>query len=62
MVQLAVVQAELDRMNVENQRLKGLLNQVNNNYQALHVHLKALMQREKYNQKTGTAEDYKVIK
>lgn len=46
MVQLVVVQAEIDRMNVENQRLRGMLNQVSNNYYALQMHLVALMQRQ----------------
>ncbi|XP_015899365.2 probable WRKY transcription factor 31 [Ziziphus jujuba] len=58
---LAALRTEIDRMSVENERLKGLLNQVNNNYHVLHMHLKTVMQREKYNQKTGTAVEYKMI-
>lgn len=45
--QLAVLQAELGRMNAENQRLRGMLNQVTTNYNALQVHLLSLMQNQK---------------
>ncbi|XP_044348324.1 WRKY transcription factor 6 isoform X1 [Triticum aestivum] len=43
--ELAVIQAELSRMNEENQRLRGMLTQVNNSYHALQMHLVALMQQ-----------------
>ena len=43
--QLAAMQAELGRMNEENQRLRGMLTQVTNSYQALQMHLVALMQQ-----------------
>ncbi|XP_070669128.1 uncharacterized protein [Malus domestica] len=61
MNELAVLQAELGRKNVENQRLKGAVHEMNTNYQALQVHLVTLMQRQK-NQKTDhqTAEQQKV--
>ena len=39
------MQAELGRMNEENQRLRGMLTQVTNSYQALQMHLVALMQQ-----------------
>ncbi|KAM0860027.1 hypothetical protein ACQ4PT_046799 [Festuca glaucescens] len=42
---LAALQAELSRMNEENQRLRGMLTQVTNSYQALQMHLVALMQQ-----------------
>ncbi|KAL5227205.1 hypothetical protein ABZP36_015470 [Zizania latifolia] len=42
--ELAAMQAELGRMNEENQRLRGMLTQVTNSYQALQMHLVALMQ------------------
>ncbi|GMJ10302.1 hypothetical protein like AT1G62300 [Hibiscus trionum] len=45
--QLADVRAELERINAENQRLKLTLNQVNNNYYALQMHLVSLMQRQR---------------
>jgi predicted nucleic acid-binding Zn-ribbon protein len=44
-LQLAAMQAELSRMNEENQRLRGMLTQVTNSYQALQMHLVALMQQ-----------------
>ncbi|KAL4273836.1 hypothetical protein GQ457_13G002080 [Hibiscus cannabinus] len=45
--QVADVRAELERINAENQRLKLTLNQVNNNYYALQMHLVSLMQRHR---------------
>ncbi|RLN23037.1 WAKY 1 protein [Panicum miliaceum] len=42
--QLPALQAELGRMNQENQRLRGMLAQVTTSYQALQMHLLALMQ------------------
>ncbi|PRQ52747.1 putative transcription factor WRKY family [Rosa chinensis] len=45
--ELAVLQAELERMNAENQRLREMLNQVTTNYSALQVHLLSLMQNQK---------------
>ncbi|XP_025817237.1 WRKY transcription factor 6-like isoform X3 [Panicum hallii] len=44
MQQLPALQAELGRMNEENQRLRGMLAQVTTSYQALQMHLLALMQ------------------
>ncbi|KAJ6838700.1 putative WRKY transcription factor 31 [Iris pallida] len=49
--ELAAIQAELSRMNEENQRLRGTLNQVTSNYNSLQMHLVALMQHP--NQRTG---------
>ncbi|XP_039026803.1 probable WRKY transcription factor 31 [Hibiscus syriacus] len=46
-IQLADVRAELERINAENQWLKLTLNQVNNNYYALQMHLVSLMQRQR---------------
>ncbi|KAF0920830.1 hypothetical protein E2562_037298 [Oryza meyeriana var. granulata] len=43
--ELAAMQAELGRMNEENQRLRGMLTQVTSSYQALQMHLVALMQQ-----------------
>ena len=42
--QLPALQAQLGRMNEENQRLRGMLAQVTTSYQALQMHLLALMQ------------------
>ncbi|KAK6917774.1 WRKY domain [Dillenia turbinata] len=41
-----ILQAELERLNAENQRLKGMLNQVSNNYTSLQMHLVTLMQQQ----------------
>lgn len=46
-IQLVVKKAELERMKVENQRLKEMLNQVTTNYNALQMHLMTLMQAPK---------------
>ncbi|XP_008784385.2 probable WRKY transcription factor 31 [Phoenix dactylifera] len=43
--ELAAMQAEVARMNEENQRLRGMLNQVTTNYNALQMHLVALIQQ-----------------
>lgn len=44
--QLAVLQAELGRMNAENQRLREMLSQVTSNYNTVQMHLVTLMQQE----------------
>lgn len=44
--QLAAMQAELGRMNEENQRLRGMLTQVTSSYQALQMHLVAITQQQ----------------
>ncbi|RAL49558.1 hypothetical protein DM860_012991 [Cuscuta australis] len=40
------LQAELERMNAENQRLRGMLSQVSNNYSSLQLHLATLIQQQ----------------
>jgi predicted nuclease with TOPRIM domain len=40
------MQAEVDRMNVENKRLRVMLNQVNDNYNSLQMHFATLMQEQ----------------
>nr|QWQ79545.1 WRKY transcription factor protein 27 [Zanthoxylum armatum] len=52
--ELAIVQADLKEMNIENQRLRGLLNQVNNDYRALQMHLYAIMQRQQISKAGNT--------
>ncbi|KAK4437371.1 WRKY transcription factor 6 [Sesamum alatum] len=42
--QMAFLQAEMERMNTENQRLREMLNQMTNNYNGLQMHLLTLMQ------------------
>ncbi|XP_044480919.1 probable WRKY transcription factor 31 [Mangifera indica] len=44
--QISVIRADLKKMNTENQRLKSLLNQANNNYRALLMHLYTFMQAQ----------------
>lgn len=44
--ELAQLQVELERMNSENQKLRGMLNQVSNNYSALQMHLVTFMQQQ----------------
>ncbi|KAL2467130.1 WRKY transcription factor 6 [Abeliophyllum distichum] len=47
MNELAQLQFELQRMNSENQKIRGMLTQVNNNYNALQIQFVALVQQEK---------------
>ncbi|XP_038710961.1 probable WRKY transcription factor 31 [Tripterygium wilfordii] len=44
--ELAQLQTELHRMNLENQRLRDMLDQVTTNYRALEMHLVALMKQQ----------------
>lgn len=44
--ELIAMQAEVDRMNVENKRLRVMLNQVNDNYNSLQMHFATLMQEQ----------------
>ncbi|OWM75383.1 probable WRKY transcription factor 31 [Punica granatum] len=45
--ELAVLQAEVERMSAENQRLRNMLSQVTSNYNSLQVHLSTLMKEQK---------------
>lgn len=53
---MAAMQAELARMNEENQKLRGMLSQVNSSYSALQMHLATLMQ-----QRNRTPQAHEVI-
>lgn len=44
--QLKILQFELEKMNSENQRLKGMLSQVTHNYTALKLHVANEMQKQ----------------
>ncbi|KAL4555542.1 hypothetical protein LXL04_038164 [Taraxacum kok-saghyz] len=55
--ELAVVQAELERMNTENQRLREVLDQVTNNYNTLQMHLVTMMQQKQREEQS--TEDHK---
>ncbi|KAF5728571.1 WRKY family transcription factor [Tripterygium wilfordii] len=46
--ELAQLQTNLHRMNLENQRLRDMLGQVSTNYHALEMHLAALMQQRQH--------------
>ncbi|KAG1330508.1 WRKY transcription factor 42 [Cocos nucifera] len=54
--ELASMQAELARMTEENQRLRGMLNQVTTNYNALQMQLVILTQQRK--QKDGSSQEH----
>ncbi|CAK9165509.1 unnamed protein product [Ilex paraguariensis] len=53
-------ETELNRMNSENQRLKAMLNQVNNKFYTLQMHIVTLMQQQK-NPKAESTEETKMI-
>ncbi|XP_073029832.1 probable WRKY transcription factor 31 [Primulina eburnea] len=54
--ELAQLQVELERMNAENQRLRGMLTQVSNNYTAMQMHLVTLMQQQQISITDSTQE------
>ncbi|KAK9715018.1 hypothetical protein RND81_06G136900 [Saponaria officinalis] len=51
--ELVVLQGELQRMNAENQKLKNMLTQVSQNYNALQMHLVTLMQQQQQQLQKG---------
>ncbi|KAI8558276.1 hypothetical protein RHMOL_Rhmol04G0078300 [Rhododendron molle] len=53
----AVLQAELERMNVENQRLRDALNQVTSNYNTLQMHLITLTQHQNHRNRDHKTEN-----
>ncbi|XP_023770484.1 probable WRKY transcription factor 31 [Lactuca sativa] len=57
--ELAVVQAELERMNTENQRLREVLDQVTMNYNTLQTHLVTMMQQKQSHEEQSN-EDHKI--
>lgn len=49
-------------MNTENQRLRDMLSQVTNNYNALQMHLVALMQQQQQNRRAAESnQEHEVI-
>ncbi|XVF20991.1 hypothetical protein REPUB_Repub12eG0052100 [Reevesia pubescens] len=54
--ELVVLQAELERMNAENQRLREMLSQVTSNYNTVQMHLVTLMQQQ-HDEKAEKAEE-----
>ncbi|KAL6990753.1 hypothetical protein U1Q18_008874 [Sarracenia purpurea var. burkii] len=60
--ELALLQVELERMNTENQRLKGMLSQVSNNYSALQIHMMTLIQQQKQqSSKSESTPEHEII-
>ncbi|KAI3457344.1 hypothetical protein Pfo_014007 [Paulownia fortunei] len=60
--EMAFLQAEMERMNSENRRLREMLNQVTNKYNGLQMHLLTLMQQQQQqqtDQNGGVAEEHK---
>lgn len=55
--ELALVQAELERMNMENKKLKEVLNQVTVNYNTLQSHLVTIMQEKERTDDRKTIHD-----
>ncbi|XP_071726048.1 WRKY transcription factor 6-like [Rutidosis leptorrhynchoides] len=55
--ELAVVQAELERMNTENRKLREALNQVTINYNTLQTHLVTIMQQKQKEEDRKTVND-----
>ncbi|PIN12760.1 hypothetical protein CDL12_14626 [Handroanthus impetiginosus] len=58
--ELAQLQAELERMNAENQRLRGMLTQVSSNYSTLQIHMMTLMQQQQ-NSKTDSTQEQEIL-
>ncbi|KAI4334131.1 hypothetical protein L6164_018860 [Bauhinia variegata] len=55
--ELAVLQAELEKMKMENHHLRGVLDELSTNYNTLHMHLERAMQE----QKGDGAEEHEVL-
>ncbi|KAH9608412.1 hypothetical protein KSS87_023025 [Heliosperma pusillum] len=58
--ELAALHVELQRMNTENQKLKSMLTQVGQNYNALQMHLVSLLQHQQQNQKGENIQPHEV--
>ncbi|GMH30259.1 hypothetical protein Nepgr_032102 [Nepenthes gracilis] len=56
--ELTLLQTEIQTMNAENQRLKGMLSQVSSSYTALQMHLRALMQKK---QEANNTKEHEVV-
>ncbi|THF96910.1 WRKY transcription factor 6-like [Camellia sinensis] len=59
MFQLGLLQVELEQMNAENQRLRGMLSQVSHNYSTLQMQLMTLMQHQQQQSSTMIVEEDK---
>ncbi|GFY91728.1 WRKY DNA-binding protein 31 [Actinidia rufa] len=59
--ELAVLQVELERMNAENQRLRGMLSQVSNNYGTLQLHLMTIMQQQQQSSRAESTHQHQIV-
>ncbi|PSS24818.1 WRKY transcription factor, partial [Actinidia chinensis var. chinensis] len=59
--ELAVLQVELERMNAENQRLRGMLSQVSNNYSTLQLHLMTIMQQQQQSSRAESTHQHQIV-
>ncbi|XP_059662516.1 probable WRKY transcription factor 31 [Cornus florida] len=59
--ELAVLQVELEKMNVENRRLRGMLTQVSENYNALQMHMMTLMQHQQQQSLRAQTHEHEMI-
>ncbi|GMP73223.1 hypothetical protein CsSME_00031042 [Camellia sinensis var. sinensis] len=57
--ELGLLQVELEQMNAENQRLRGMLSQVSHNYSTLQMQLMTLMQHQQQQSSTMIVEEDK---
>ncbi|CAI9279898.1 unnamed protein product [Lactuca saligna] len=58
---LTILQVELEKMNTENQRLRGMLSQVSNNYTALQMHIANEIQKQQNSSKQIILQDQKPV-
>ncbi|KAI3498939.1 hypothetical protein L1887_34727 [Cichorium endivia] len=58
---LTILQVELEKMNAENQRLRGMLSQVSNNYTALQMHIANEIQKQQNSSKQNVVQDQKPV-
>ncbi|KAL7606339.1 WRKY transcription factor 6 [Lactuca sativa] len=58
---LTILQVELEKMNTENQRLRGMLSQVSNNYTALQMHIANEIQKQQNSSKQIVLQDQKPV-
>ncbi|CAI9756623.1 unnamed protein product [Fraxinus pennsylvanica] len=59
--ELTQIKVELERMNAENQGLRGMLSQVSSNYSALQMHLAALMQQQQNSTALDRTQDHEIL-
>lgn len=60
MMQFVVLKAELDRMNTENERLRAILDQINDKYYSLKMHIISLLHHQQNPNPEIKSDDHKV--